>query len=113
MASPRRNWEYHWWDPAWGACFGLVAGFLAHRAGWSLGVAVGVGIVVGSLGASVTALAVWVDRREAAQQPAAWPEHLLASCASFLRTYARMNRRAWYATFALTVVALVWIGLSH
>jgi hypothetical protein len=111
-ARSNRGWEYHWWDPLWGACFGLVAGVIARGAGWSLAVSIGVAVVVGALGASVTALAVWVDRREADQRPAGWPERLFGWCADFLQTYARANRRVWYAIMVLMFVSLVWIGLT-
>ena len=113
MAGPTRNWEYHWWDPVWGACFGLVAAFFANRAGWSPRVAVSVGIFVGLLGAAITALAVWVDRRETAGNPQGPPERVLGWCSTFLQTYARANRRVLYGLVVLIVISLVWMGLTH
>lgn len=113
MAQSSRTWQYHWWDPVWGACFGGVATYIAGRAGYSYTVAVCVGVFVGLLGAGVTALAVWVDRRDSSGIPGGRPERTLEWFSTFLRTYARVNRRVWYALLLLIVVSLVWIGLTR
>ena len=97
----------------WGACFGGVAAYIAARAGWSYTVAVCVGVFVGLLGAGITALAVWVDRRSSSGIPEGRPERTLEWFSTFLRTYARVNRRVWYGLLVLIVISLVWMGVAR